>query len=281
MPGERSPPRLRRLDRRATGRGRLRARGRPTARRHPSNRSRTSASQNSIRSGRRGLSGAMPFGAQVDPAEDDAERNPLLRPLPHQLETRPDDPDQVPGVHPGQMVFDLAAIITDVDTRPGHRLMLDHPRLNRSQMTSPAMSRRVWPLIVDDQPAIVVDVPNGAAPPGVVIGPVGDRATQAGTREPPPRVTDPPAVARPQPSGGVGDRGEDLDQEPSAIDGTAELGFERRRAVGDRRAGRPKAGRSGRCRPPPRQRSRRCRPPRRARPPACATAGRPRGRWAT
>ena len=66
-----------------------------------------------------GFPGAVPFGAQVDPAEDDAERHPLLRPLPHQRETRPDNAHQVPGVHAGQMVFDLAAVIADVDTRPG------------------------------------------------------------------------------------------------------------------------------------------------------------------
>ena len=166
-----------------------------------------------------GFSGAVPFGAQVDPAEDDAERHPLLRPLPHQRETRPDNADQVPCVHAGQMVFDLAAIITDVEHSARPPSHAGHPRLNRSQMTSPAMSRRVWPFDLDDQPAIVVDVPSGAAPPGVVIGPVGDRAAQAGAREPPPLVTDPPAVARPQPCGGVGDRGEDLDHEPSAIDG--------------------------------------------------------------
>ena len=87
----------------------------PTERRQSSKRSRMSASQNSMRTGRRLRAACLQaLAVSIDAAERNRQRHAALGPAAHLLERRADDAHQMAAVLPTEIDFELAAVFGEI-----------------------------------------------------------------------------------------------------------------------------------------------------------------------
>ena len=134
------------------------------------------------------VSGAMALGAPIDAAKDHVQRNPVLAPLPHDVEAGPDDAHEVTAVHARQIV-----LRPDGSNRrgPGARPQMPParclPRLH-SRRAAPTSLRRQSrrsrsSFCIHEQRAFIVDVARQTAAILTLLAPEHARATQSGTPE--------------------------------------------------------------------------------------------------